>query len=77
MVRRDRRPKHELRARVDNDSVGLGLPKLRLHALSQLDFFANELPLLVKVQLGNDGRGVALLITPPRGQHAMQARRVI
>jgi serine-type D-Ala-D-Ala carboxypeptidase/endopeptidase len=54
-----------------------GLPKLRLHAESNLDFFANELPLLVTVQLGNDGRAMALLITPPRGQHAMQARRVI
>ena len=54
-----------------------GLPKLRLHAESKLDFFANELPLLVTVQLGNDGRAMALVITPPRGQHAIRARRMI
>jgi serine-type D-Ala-D-Ala carboxypeptidase/endopeptidase len=53
-----------------------GLPKLRLHAESERDFFANELPLLVTVQLGNDGRATALSITPPRGQRAMQARKV-
>jgi D-alanyl-D-alanine-carboxypeptidase/D-alanyl-D-alanine-endopeptidase len=54
-----------------------GLPKLRLHAESQRDFFANELPLLVTVQLGNDGRAMGLVITPPRGQHAMQAHKAI
>jgi serine-type D-Ala-D-Ala carboxypeptidase/endopeptidase len=54
-----------------------GLPKLRLHAESERDFFANELPLLVTIQLGDDGRAVALSITPPRGQRAMQARRVL
>jgi serine-type D-Ala-D-Ala carboxypeptidase/endopeptidase len=53
-----------------------GLPKLRLHAESELNFFANELPLLVTVQLGNDGRVMGLVITPPRGQHAMQARKI-
>ena len=54
-----------------------GLPRLRLHAQSKLDFYANELPLLVTVQLGNDGSATALSITPPRGQRAMQARKVI
>ena len=54
-----------------------GLPKLRLHAQSKRDFFANELPLLITVQSGNDGRATALSITPPRGQHAIQAQKVI
>jgi D-alanyl-D-alanine-carboxypeptidase/D-alanyl-D-alanine-endopeptidase len=53
-----------------------GLPSLRLHAESKLKFFANELPLLVTVQLGDDGRAMGLVITPPRGQRAMQARKV-
>jgi D-alanyl-D-alanine-carboxypeptidase/D-alanyl-D-alanine-endopeptidase len=54
-----------------------GLPKLRLHAENKLDFFANELPLLVTIQLGSDGRATGLMITPPRGQHAMQARKAM
>jgi serine-type D-Ala-D-Ala carboxypeptidase/endopeptidase len=54
-----------------------GLPKLRLHAETKLKFFANELPLLVTVQLGDEGRAIGLVITPPRGQRAIQARKVI
>jgi hypothetical protein len=53
-----------------------GLPALRLHAESALNFFANELPVLVTIQMGNDGRAAGMVVTPPRGQHKVQAHKV-
>jgi len=53
-----------------------GLPALRLHAESAVKFFANELPVLVSIQLGNDGRAEGIIVTPPRGQHTVQAHKV-
>ena len=53
-----------------------GLPALRLHAESTLKFFANELPVLVSIQIGNDGRAEGIVVTPPRGQHTVQAHKV-
>lgn len=53
-----------------------GLPALRLHAESAQQFFANELPVLVTLQLGNDGGATGIVVTPPRGQHSVQAHKV-
>jgi D-alanyl-D-alanine-carboxypeptidase/D-alanyl-D-alanine-endopeptidase len=53
-----------------------GLPALRLHAESALKFFANELPVLVSIQMANDGRVEGIVVTPPRGQHTVQAQKV-
>ena len=53
-----------------------GLPALRLHAESALKFFANELPVLVTIQIGHDGGATGILVTPPRGQHTVQAQKV-
>jgi D-alanyl-D-alanine-carboxypeptidase/D-alanyl-D-alanine-endopeptidase len=53
-----------------------GLPALRLHAESALKFFANELPVLVSMQIGDDGRAEGIAVTPPRGQHTVQAHKV-
>lgn len=52
-----------------------GLPALRLHAESALNFFANELPVLVTIQVGNDGQAVGIVVSPPRGQHTVRARK--
>jgi D-alanyl-D-alanine-carboxypeptidase/D-alanyl-D-alanine-endopeptidase len=43
-----------------------GLPALRLHAESTLNFFANELPVLVTIQIGSHRRAVGIIVTPPR-----------
>jgi CubicO group peptidase (beta-lactamase class C family) len=53
-----------------------GLPKLRLRAESELDFFVAELPLRVSFQTSNDERVKGLLIYPPRGQKAISANRI-
>jgi CubicO group peptidase (beta-lactamase class C family) len=49
-----------------------GLPKLRLHAESQRDFFATELPLRVTFEAD----GSAMQVFPPRGQRAISAVRL-
>lgn len=49
-----------------------GLPKLRLHAASQRDFFATELPLRVTFEAD----GSAMQVYPPRGQRAIAAVRL-
>ena len=48
-----------------------GLPKLRLHAESQRDFFATQLPLRVTFE----ANGSAMQVYPPRGQRAIEAVR--
>lgn len=53
-----------------------GLPKLRIRAESQQDFFAAELPLRVTFKIDNDNRVTSLLIYPPRGQKAVPANRL-
>ena len=45
-----------------------GLPKLRLHAESQRDFFATELPLRVTFEVDASNRVTGMLVHPPRGQ---------
>ena len=45
-----------------------GLPKLRLHAESQRDFFATELPLRVTFEVDVSNRVTGMLVHPPRGQ---------
>jgi CubicO group peptidase (beta-lactamase class C family) len=52
-----------------------GLPKLRLHAESQRDFFATELPLRVTFELDDAGRATGMQVHPPRGQRAIPAVR--
>jgi serine-type D-Ala-D-Ala carboxypeptidase/endopeptidase len=49
-----------------------GLPTLRLHAESQRDFYATELPLRVTFEAD----GSAMQVHPPRGQRAIQAVRL-
>ena len=49
-----------------------GLPKLRLHAESQRDFFATQLPLRVTFE----ANGSAMQVYPPRGQRAIEAVRL-
>ena len=49
-----------------------GLPKLRLHAENERDFFATELPLRVTFEA--DGSGMQ--VYPPRGQRAIAAVRL-
>lgn len=53
-----------------------GLPKLRLRAETATDFFVSELPLLVKFESDAGGRVTGMLITPPRGQKAIPAKRL-
>jgi CubicO group peptidase (beta-lactamase class C family) len=53
-----------------------GLPKLRLHAESQNDFFAAELPLRITFQADAAGGITQALIHPPRGQKALLARKI-
>ncbi|HKQ13126.1 MAG TPA: serine hydrolase [Steroidobacteraceae bacterium] len=53
-----------------------GLPKLKLHAESQRDFFATELPLRVTFEVDANNRVTGMLVHPPRGQHTIPARRL-
>ncbi|HMI50140.1 MAG TPA: serine hydrolase [Candidatus Saccharimonadales bacterium] len=53
-----------------------GLPKLRIRPESLHDFFAAELPLQVTLETDSEGRVTGLLIHPPRGQHAVPAKRL-
>jgi D-alanyl-D-alanine-carboxypeptidase/D-alanyl-D-alanine-endopeptidase len=53
-----------------------GLPKLRLRPETAQDFFVSELPLLVKFESDAGGRVTGMLITPPRGQKAIPAKRL-
>ena len=53
-----------------------GLPKFRLRPESRRDFFVAELPVRVTFQTDSDGRVNGLLIYPPRGQHALRAKRI-
>jgi D-alanyl-D-alanine-carboxypeptidase/D-alanyl-D-alanine-endopeptidase len=53
-----------------------GLPKLRLRPASRREFFVAELPLRAAFQTGSDGRVTGVLVYPPRGQHAILARRM-
>jgi len=53
-----------------------GLPKLKLHAESQRDFFATELPLRATFEVDARGRVTGMLVHPPRGQRAIPASRL-
>jgi CubicO group peptidase (beta-lactamase class C family) len=53
-----------------------GLPKLKLHAESQRDFFATELPLRVTFEVDANNRVTGMLVHPPRGQRAIPASRL-
>jgi CubicO group peptidase (beta-lactamase class C family) len=53
-----------------------GLPKLRLRPETQRDFFVAELPLRVTFENDGNGRVNGLLVYPPRGQHAVPAKRI-
>ncbi len=55
---------------------GWGLPKFRLRPESRRDFFVADLPMRVTFQTGPNGRVNKLLVYPPRGQHALSAKRV-
>jgi CubicO group peptidase (beta-lactamase class C family) len=50
-----------------------GLPKLRLHAEGQRDFFATELPLRVTFEVDDAGHATGMQLRPPRGQRAIAA----
>jgi serine-type D-Ala-D-Ala carboxypeptidase/endopeptidase len=53
-----------------------GLPKMRLHAESQRDFFATELPLRVTFEVDASNRVTGMLVHPPRGQPPQSWRRL-
>jgi D-alanyl-D-alanine-carboxypeptidase/D-alanyl-D-alanine-endopeptidase len=53
-----------------------GLPKLKLHAESQRDFFATELPLRVTFEVDADNHVTGMLVHPPRSQRTIPARRL-
>jgi CubicO group peptidase (beta-lactamase class C family) len=53
-----------------------GLPKLSLHAESQRDFFATELPLRVTFEADSNNRVTGMLVHPPRSQRTIPARRL-
>jgi CubicO group peptidase (beta-lactamase class C family) len=57
--------------------VSWGLPKFRLHPESRSDFFVAELPLRVTFQTDSKGRISGLLLYPPRGQHALPAKKIV
>ena len=45
-----------------------GLPRLGLHAETERDFFATELPLRVTFEMDGSNRVTGMLVHPPRGQ---------
>ena len=53
-----------------------GLPKLRLHAQSEREFFATELPLSLTFEMDANSRVTGMLLSPPRGQRAIFASRL-
>ena len=53
-----------------------GLPKLRLHAQSEREFFATELPLSLTFEMDANSRVTGMLLSPPRGQRAISASRL-
>jgi D-alanyl-D-alanine-carboxypeptidase/D-alanyl-D-alanine-endopeptidase len=53
-----------------------GLPKLRLRPETAQDFFVSELPLRVTFQSDAAGVVTGALVTPPRGQKAIAAKRL-
>lgn len=53
-----------------------GLPKLNLHAESQRDFFATELPLRVTFEVDANDRVTGMLVHPPRSQRTIPALRL-
>jgi hypothetical protein len=53
-----------------------GLPKLALHAESQRDFFATELPLRVTFEVDASNRVSGMLVHPPRSERTIPARRL-
>jgi len=55
--------------------VGWGLPKYRLRPETQRDFFVADLPIRVTFQFDEKGSVDGLLFYPPRGQHALPAKR--
>ena len=57
--------------------VSWGLPKFRLRPETRTDFFVAELPVRVTFQTDAEGRINGLLLYPPRGQHALSAKKVI
>jgi len=55
--------------------VSWGLPKFRLRPESQRDFFVADLPMRVTFQVDEKGHVSGMLFYPPRGQHALTAKR--
>jgi CubicO group peptidase (beta-lactamase class C family) len=53
-----------------------GLPKLRLRAEKEREFFTTELPLQATFEVDANGRVTGMLVHPPRGQGAIPARRL-
>jgi hypothetical protein len=47
-----------------------------LHPESRQDFFVAELPMRVAFQFESDGSVKKMLVSPPRGQHAIPAVRL-
>jgi D-alanyl-D-alanine-carboxypeptidase/D-alanyl-D-alanine-endopeptidase len=53
-----------------------GLPRLRLHAEKEREFFATGLPLQAMFEVDTNGRVTGMLVQPPRGQRSIPARRL-
>ena len=53
-----------------------GLPKLKLHAETEREFFATLLPLQATFEVDSRGRVTGMLVQPPRGQRPVPARRL-
>ena len=53
-----------------------GLPKLRLHAEKEREFFTTELPLQATFEVDSSGKVTGILVYPPRGQRAIRAQRL-
>ncbi|HET9445259.1 MAG TPA: serine hydrolase [Steroidobacteraceae bacterium] len=53
-----------------------GLPKLKLHAEKDREFFATLLPLQATFEVDASGRVTRMLVQPPRGQRPIPARRL-
>jgi CubicO group peptidase (beta-lactamase class C family) len=53
-----------------------GLPKLKLHAEGERDFYATELPLRVKFEVEEGGGVKGMQVQPPRGQKTIPAVRL-
>ncbi len=53
-----------------------GLPKLRLHAEKEREFFTTELPLQAAFEVDSSSKVPGRLVYPPRGQRAIRAQRL-